>query len=82
MHVLSAAIWGAIVWVALVLLAVASDGPTLLFVMCAPFVISGAIVLLLALSLAAGLARWMWRCRGTLRLWRSPDRTSSGAGPL
>ena len=47
-------------------------GVVLLVLLAAPWIISGLILALTALSLAFIGLRWLWRCRGSLRLWRSP----------
>ena len=73
MHVLIAALWGALVWAGLVAAAFAGAGPSLLLVLvAAPFIVSGVTIALIAASVLLGAVRWLWRCRGTLRLRRSP----------
>ena len=71
-HVLASALYAAVAWMALLAWLVISDGPVLLVPLASPLVFSGLILALTALSLAFIGLRWLWRCRGTLRLWRSP----------
>lgn len=71
-HVLASALYAAVAWLALLAWLVISDGPVLPVLLAAPWIISGLILALTALSLAFIGLRWLWRCRGSLRLWRSP----------
>lgn len=87
MHVLAALIYGLIVFLAVLAWGVSTGAPLLILLLVSPLLISGVAVALIVLTLVMAGVRWMWRCRGTLRLWRSPRRTSSGprspgAGPL
>ena len=71
-HVLASALYAAVAWLALLAWLVISDGPVLAFLFVTPFLLSGLILALTALGLAFIGLRWLWRCRGSLRLWRSP----------
>ncbi len=67
-HVLASALYAAVAWLALLAWLVISDGPVLL--LASPLVFFGLIIVITAAGLAfIGLR---WRCRGSLRLWRSP----------
>ena len=68
-HVLASALYAAVAWLALLAWIVISDGPVLLV---SPLVFSGLIIVITAAGLAFIGLRWLWRCRGSLRLWRSP----------
>ena len=70
-HVLIPILHAVIAWLALLAWLVIADGPVLLFLLASPFIISGLILALTALSLAFIGLRWLWRCRGSLRLRRS-----------
>lgn len=71
MHVLISFLYAVIAWLALLAWLVIADGPVLLVLMASPFIISGLILALIALGLAFIGLRWLWRCRGSLRLRRS-----------
>lgn len=70
-HVLISFLYAVIAWLALLAWLVIADGPVLLVLMASPFIISGLILALTALGLAFIGLRWLWRCRGSLRLRRS-----------
>ena len=74
-HVLASALYAAVAWLALLAWLVISDGPVLLVLLvllASPLVFSGLIIVITAAGLAFIGLRWLWRCRGSLRLWRSP----------
>lgn len=71
MHVLISFLYAVIAWLALLAWLVITDGPVLLVLMASPFIISGLILALTALGLSFIGLRWLWRCRGSLRLRRS-----------
>ena len=71
-HVLASALYAVIAWLALLAWLVISDGPVLLVLLASPLVFSGLIIVITAAGLAFIGLRWLWRCRGSLRLWRSP----------
>lgn len=73
MHVVVSILYAIIAWLALLAWLVIADGPVLVFLLASPFIISGLILALTALGLALIGLRWLWRCRGSLRLWRSPS---------
>ena len=70
-HVLISILYAVVAWLALLAWLVISDGPVLLALLAAPWIISGLILALTALGLAFIGLRWLWRCRGSLRLRRS-----------
>lgn len=70
-HVLISILHAVIAWLALLAWLVIADGPVLLVLLAAPWIISGLILALTALGLAFIGLRWLWRCRGSLRLRRS-----------
>lgn len=70
MHVLASALYAAVAWLALLAWLVISDGPVLLVLLAAPFILFGLILVLTAPGFAFIAIRWLWRCRGTLRLRR------------
>ncbi len=70
-HVLASTLYAVIAWLALLAWLVISDGPVLLVLLASPFIISGLILALTAIGLVFIGLRWIWRCRGSLRLWRS-----------
>ena len=70
-HVLASALYAAVAWLALLAWLVISDGPVLLVLLASPLVFSGLIIVITAAGLAFIGLRWLWRCRGTLRLRRS-----------
>lgn len=71
MHVVVSILYAIIAWLALLAWLVIADGPVLVFLLASPFIISGLILALTAVGLALIGLRWLWRCRGTLRLRRS-----------
>ena len=79
MHVVIVALYGIVAWLSLLVLAVIAGPPgaALALLVLAPFVVSGVILLLLAWC----TLRWLWLCRGTLRLWRSPRASFRGRVP-
>lgn len=70
--VLASALYAAVAWLALLAWLVISDGPVLLVLLASPLVFSGLIIVITAAGLALIGLRWLWRCRGSLRLRRSP----------
>lgn len=70
-HVLASALYAAVAWLALLAWLVISDGPVLLVLLASPRVFSGLIIVITAAGLAFIGLRWLWRCRGSLRLRRS-----------
>ena len=70
-HVLASALYAADAWLALLAWLVISDGPVLLVLLASPLVFSGLIIVITAVGLALIGLRWLWRCRGSLRLRRS-----------
>lgn len=70
-HVLVSFLYALIVWLAMLAWLVIADGPVLLVLLASPFILSGLILALTALGLAFIGLRWLWRCRGSLRLRRS-----------
>lgn len=71
MHVLVSILYAVIAWLSLLAWLVVSDGPVLVFLLTSPFVLSGLILALTAIGLVIIGLRWLWRCRGSLRLRRS-----------
>lgn len=71
-HVLASALYAAVAWLALLAWLVISDGPVLLVLLASPLVFSVLIIVITAAGLAFIGLRWLWRCRGSLRLCRSP----------
>ncbi len=71
MHVLISFLYAVIAWLAMLAWLVIADGPVLAFLLVTPFLLSGLILSLTALGLVLIGLRWLWRCRGSLRLWRS-----------
>jgi len=69
-HVLVSFLYAAVVWLALLAWLVVSDGPWQIVLLATPFILSGLILVLTALGFAFIAIRWLWRCRGTLRLRR------------
>lgn len=72
MHAVIAALYGFIVWLALLALAsiAGAPGAVLVVLLVAPLVVSGVALALLVSCLAWCGVRWLWLCRGTLRLRR------------
>lgn len=70
-HVLASALYAAVAWLALLAWLVISDGPVLLVLLASPLVFSGLIIVITAAGLAFIGLRWLWLCRGSLRLRRS-----------
>lgn len=70
-HVLASALYAAVAWLALLAWLVISDGPVPLVLLASPIVFFGLILVITALGLALIGLRWLWRCRGSLRLRRS-----------
>lgn len=71
-HVVISTLYAFVVWLALLAWLVVSDGPWQLVLLASPIVFFGLILVITALGLALIGLRWLWRCRGSLRLWRSP----------
>ena len=72
MHVFASAFYALIAWLAFIAWLVVADGPWLLVLLASPLVFFGLIIFIAAAGLAFIGLRWLWRCRGSLRLWRSP----------
>ena len=70
-HVLASALYAAVAWLALLAWLVIADGPVLLVLLASHIVFFGLILVITALGLALIGLRWLWRCRGSLRLRRS-----------
>lgn len=70
MHIVVSTLYAIIAWLALMAWLVIADGPVLLVLLASPLVFSGLIIGITALGLAVIGLRWLWRCRGSLRLWR------------
>jgi hypothetical protein len=70
-HILVSTLYAVIAWLALLAWLVIADGPVLLVLLASPLVFSGLIVVVTAAGLAFIGLRWLWRCRGSLRLRRS-----------
>ena len=70
-HILASALYAAVAWLALLAWLVISDGPVLAFLFVTPFLLSGLILAPTAAGLAFIGLRWLWWCRGSLRLRRS-----------
>ena len=69
-HVLASILYAIIAWLALLAWLVVSDGPWQLVLLATPFILSGLILVITALGFVFIAIRWLWRCRGTLRLRR------------
>ena len=74
MHVLVSILYAIIAWLALLAWLVIADGPVLVFLLVTPIPLSGLVLVVTAVGLALIGLRWLWRCRGTLRLRRSLTR--------
>ena len=71
-HVLASALYAAVAWLALLAWAsiAGAPGSVLAALLVAPLVVSGVALALLVACLAWRGVRWLWLCRGTLRLRR------------
>ena len=73
MHIAISALYGFVVWLALLAWAsiAGAPGSVLVVLLVAPLVVSGVALALIAACLAWCGVRWLWLCMGTLRLRRS-----------